>query len=197
MSDRPVATDALATLGTIISENEKRDAIHIAVENVVAQQVLTAGDHVTAQGRLVNPMDEAAVGIVDPFLRDVVAPGQRFWLLIYPRKINSLRHVWSHPEFPDEPGTPGLAPVVVDPKEASIAWIKDYASNIDLGYNRLMAGADDWLASKKDSQWGDYLVDGGTLEGVSTDPEFWNHYATVREVEVPTEHRENFFSCSC
>lgn len=33
---RTMTTDALETLGTIITEHEKRDAIHIAVENVVA-----------------------------------------------------------------------------------------------------------------------------------------------------------------
>lgn len=37
MSDkRSVATDALETLGTIIDDKQKRDAIHLAVEPVVA-----------------------------------------------------------------------------------------------------------------------------------------------------------------
>lgn len=193
---RKVSTDALETIGNIIDEREKRDAIHLAVEPVVAQQLLRPGDHVTAGGFLVNPDDAAAVGIVDPFLRTNVAKGQRFWLVVYPRQIHSLRHVWTHPAFPDAAEVAGEAPKLHG-QSASEQWIRDYAARIDLTYNRLMGGADDWLASRKDSQWDDYLVDGGTLEGVRTDPAFWDHYAIVRGIDVPTKDRENFFSCSC
>src|SRR5690242_3701044 len=95
--NRTVHTDALETLGSIIDEREKRDAIHLAVCPVVAQEPLSPGDHVTADGwgaryrKDVNP-----VGIVDPFLETNVNQGEMFWLIIYPRKISSLRHVWSH-----------------------------------------------------------------------------------------------------
>ena len=65
---RKVHTDALETLGTIIDENQKRDAIHLAVEPMVAKEHLVAGDHVTADGRKCFPYGEDAVGIVDPFL---------------------------------------------------------------------------------------------------------------------------------
>ncbi len=92
---------------------------------------------------------------------------------------------------------------VIDPTAASEAWIRAYADQIDLTYNRLMSGADDWVAGQP-SKWGEgkwwdgeYLVDGGTLEGVSTDPEFWRHYAIVRGRDVPEQARTNFFSCSC
>lgn len=95
---RTVTTDALETLGSIISENEKRDAIHLAVENVVAKQKLYPGQDVGADGTTTNP-----VGIVDPFLKGAVHEGQHFWLVIYPRMIKSLRHVWTHPAFTDEP----------------------------------------------------------------------------------------------
>lgn len=97
-------TDALGTLGTIIDHTQKRDAIHLAVLPVVAKgKPLYPGDHV----KLVN--GEAywtevgqGTGIVDPFLTTVVAPGQHFWMVVYPRTITSLRHVWDHPAFPAE-----------------------------------------------------------------------------------------------
>lgn len=83
---RSVATDALATLGSIISTNEKRDAIHLAVEPAVAACILRPGDDVGfvdgGFGYCSNP-----VGIVDPFLKEKVKPGQSFWLIIYPRQI--------------------------------------------------------------------------------------------------------------
>lgn len=104
---RSVFTDALETLGTIIDENQKRDAIHLAVEPVVAKEHLVAGDHVTVDGRKSLPYSSEAVGIVDPFLKrnfslylNFVREGERFWLVLYPRTIKSLRHVWEHPAFP-------------------------------------------------------------------------------------------------
>lgn len=107
---RTVSTDALETLGTIISEGEKRDAIHLAVLPVVAMHKMHAGDHVG----LVNDEHGASthapklIGIVDPFLSNAVQEGDRFWLVIYPRKINSLRHVWTHPDVDDNAGGAGV-----------------------------------------------------------------------------------------
>lgn len=94
---RSVSTDALETLGNIIDFTQKRDAIHIAVEPTCAKVILRPGEHVGVDGSKDNP-----VGIVDPFLRRPVMAGEYFWLLVYPRQINSLRHVWTHPSFIDE-----------------------------------------------------------------------------------------------
>jgi len=105
--NRSTHTDALATLGTIITPNEKRDAIHLAVFNAVAGENLQPGDHIyltdDSGARLFRPGDEVTpLGIVDPFLTEPVAKGERFWLIVYPRQITSLRHVWEHPNFPPE-----------------------------------------------------------------------------------------------
>lgn len=109
--NRSVNTDALATLGTIIGPNEGRDAIHLAVEPVTAGERLTRGDRIClvpdGEGgyHALHEGDEkhgrtAAVGIVDPFLtHPTVYPGERFWLVVLPRQITSLRHVWEHPAF--------------------------------------------------------------------------------------------------
>src|SRR5271155_4299986 len=100
--DRPIATDALTTLGTIIDTTAKRDAIHLAVEPVMAGEYLLAGFHVGRESNgLYTTKATKHLGIVDPFLKEPVTPTQRFWLLLYPRQITSLRHVWSHPEFSD------------------------------------------------------------------------------------------------
>lgn len=98
-------TDALETLGTIIGPSEKRDAIHLAVYPAVAGEYLKVGEHVQlfeTDGKAygVDPGAEADCGIVDPFLTQNVRKGEHFWLVVLPRTIRSLRHVWEHPSFP-------------------------------------------------------------------------------------------------
>jgi hypothetical protein len=187
---RKVSTDALETLGTIIGENEKRDAIHLAVAPAVASVKLFPGQDVNAKGEPADPF----VGIVDPFLKTPVQPGQRFWLVIYPRMIHSLRHVWTHPSFADEAET--VYPQATA-KDESMAWIKQYADGLSLHWTRLLEGADEWVESKKRGGYGDYLVEGGTLEGEYTSDEFWRHYEIVRGITLPEDTKTNFFSCSC
>lgn len=98
---RSVHTDALAVLGTIIDETVGRDAIHLAVEPVVAAEKLFPGQDVGIDSADGKATARAAklVGIVDPFLKGPVYPDQRFLLVVYPRTITSLRHVWEHPDF--------------------------------------------------------------------------------------------------
>jgi hypothetical protein len=101
---RTVHTDALDSLGTVLDavKDLKRDAVHMAVEPCIAGEKLHAGQHV---GRLANGTYSASagkhLGIVDPFLKEPVYPESTFWLMVYPRTITSLAHVWEHPDFPD------------------------------------------------------------------------------------------------
>lgn len=102
---RSVSTDALETLGMIHFKPEHRDAIHLAVEPIEAgeqlhpAQPIGIGSDGKAYGR--NNGTIKVLGIVDPFLAHPVQAGQRFWLVVQPRRITSLRHVWSHPDFPE------------------------------------------------------------------------------------------------
>lgn len=125
MSDRTPSTDALETLGMIHFKQEKRDAIHLAVEPVVAdcdlrvgQQIgivydrgdgigyaMPAGAQYAAGRQDANgmPVVERVPyhGIVDPFLPAGPKKGERFWFVMAPRIVTSLRHVWTHPDFPE------------------------------------------------------------------------------------------------
>jgi len=101
--NRSTHTDALATLGTIIDNTAARDAIHLAVLPVVAGENLAPGHHIYLNGdKAFEAVTGKGLGIVDPFLLEPVAKGERFWLIVYPRQITSLRHVWEHPNFPTE-----------------------------------------------------------------------------------------------
>ena len=101
---RSVSTDALDTLGTIHTRKERRDAIHLAVEQVTAGEVLVAGQHIIIdETGVAHPVKVGqGLGVVDPFIVRDIMPGERFWFVMYPRQVHSLRHVWSHPAFPDE-----------------------------------------------------------------------------------------------
>ena len=81
--------DTLKLIGKPITEEVGRDAVHIAVIPMVATRLMKPGEH------LQN-------GIVDPFLKEMVPVGERYWLFLYPATITSLRHVWQHPAFGDE-----------------------------------------------------------------------------------------------
>ena len=114
---RSPSTDALETLGMIHFKPEARDAIHLAVEPVIAATTLAAGEKIGVisgkaypVGRRVVDGEEMTVpyhGIVDPFLPTpgggniAVLPGQSFWFVMAPRMVTSLRHVWEHPAFPE------------------------------------------------------------------------------------------------
>lgn len=151
------------------------------------------------------------LGIVDPFLNvTVVEPGQRFWLLLYPREITSLPHVWAHPEFPDavvasfaeESGEnfenhKDDVVVVGDAKSRSVKWIEDFSRSVGLSYEVIMGGADDIVQAKRRGAWGEFLCFGGLLEGEYVPDEFWEHYETVTGEIIEPRCRESFFTCSC
>lgn len=193
MSDkRTVSTDALETLGTIISDQEKRDAIHLAVEPIVAVEKLYPGQDVGlvegGAGRSDKP-----VGIVDPFLKTPVLKGERFWLVVYPRQIQSLRHVWSHPAFESTE--------IISSESESRQWIEKFAAiELDQTYNKLMQAAAYWIAGEQDGQqWnGHYTYDNSeTYKNVPEErwEEFWGHYEIV--TGTIAKERTSFFTCSC
>lgn len=205
---RSVATDALATLGTIIDETAGRDAIHIAVEPVRAGMKLFPGQHVgVADGVAFTTGKRVHVGIVDPFLTDPIAPDQWFWLFVYPRQITSLRHVWSHPAFPED----GAPAPVTDKQAASEQWLRDWLQSHgdNPGYDIVMATIRDGSWSEKpgagyndrddysptgrmDDEW--LHFDGMDAHG-SIPNEFWDHVENVLGRKVP--QRPSYFSCSC
>lgn len=90
-------------LGDLPSEDARRDCIHVAVYPGTAACFLRPGDRVgfakhRERGDFSVATDEV-IGVVDPFLTRDVAPGDRFWLMLFPDSISGLRHVWTSPHF--------------------------------------------------------------------------------------------------
>lgn len=193
---RSVFTDALETLGTVIDEHQKRDAIHLAVEPVIASCSMRPGKDVRVENGKAYPCArEHGVGVVDPFLERSVEAGDRFWLVVYPRKITSLRHVWSHPAFPE--AVEAAADV-----STSEAWIRDYVARLnaehydaymDEDYGTEPLTYDELMQAASESH---YISKGPMLDGVSIEREFFSHYAAVTGKQAGDEG-EFYFSCSC
>lgn len=107
-------------LGKIITTPQKRDAIHVAVAPVTAVECLNPGEHVDAVGSTCG----TPVGIVDPYLKDMVMPGEKYWLFLYPNTVTGLRHDWNHPSFVNDPTT--ASPQLNE----SEVWLRMYARKV-------------------------------------------------------------------
>jgi hypothetical protein len=195
MSDkRSVHTDALATLGMIIDETAARDAIHLAVEPVIAGGYLSVGQDVGIgkDGKAYKQSDDMTlkmVGIVDPFLKSPVTPGKMFWLIVYPRTITSLRHVWEHPDFQPAKEVAKISKASKAEKEESEAWLKNFCATNDCpGYHKVMG------AIEHEDYYDEYLHFEGSDAHGEIPNEFWNHVEVVMGRPVK---RAKYFSCSC
>lgn len=188
---RKVSTDALETLGTIIGEGEKRDAIHLAVLPMVANEKMVPGQCIQARGDIaVKSTYEKATGIVDPFLPLGPDKGERFWMVLMPRMVTSLRHVWSHPAFEDEPGTSVPSSLARDKSEA---WLRAWCARADVpGYDEVMEAAG-WAIGDDPIRRGS--VHFGTDATGEIPDEFWDHYEVVTGRKVT--NRPTFISCAC
>ena len=91
-------------LGQLLGTLEGRDAVHVAVLPCRTNQELRPGQHVgiimTDDGTSIDYIaveSSKPVGIIDPFLSHPVRPKHRFYVMLYPNTITSLRHDWTHP----------------------------------------------------------------------------------------------------
>lgn len=194
---RKVTTDALETLGTII-EDGGRDAIHLAVEPCVAGEKLYPGQHIGLVGGVAITTAPKKLGIVDPFIMGFVPEGKKFWLVVYPRQITSLRHVWTHPEF-DEPFTP----MISSEKKESEQWLRNWCENTDDAptYEDLIGVMSGGPVSQNEGYgqaWineGDYLLSNGRDAGGEIPLEVWVHVENV--IGKKLNSYPSYFSCSC
>lgn len=185
-----VSTDALATLGTIIDERAGRDAIHLAVEPVIAGFDLVPGQDVGIDEGVAKPR-RPFLGIVDPFLTKTVKKGERFWLVVYPRQITSLRHVWEHPAFADETRIAGQGESI---KERSETWLREFINRSDCPpYEEVIAKA----LNNNETWSSEYLHFNDMDAHGEIPPEFWDHVEVVTGVKIEARNRAEYFSCSC
>lgn len=104
-------------------------------------------------------------------------------MFLFPNTITTLRHVWEHPSFEPEFGTPD--------RDASERWLRAFCESADCpAYEIVIAAAID------NDAWDDDCLhfDGRNAHG-QIPPEFWDHVAVV--TGRTNLRRAKYFSCSC
>lgn len=170
-------------------DNARRDAIHIALEPVIAGEDLLPGDHIgfvdgekTTMARVHNTL-----AIVDPLLKGTVKTGEMFWAWVYPGTVTSLRHEWEHPGF-------GASRPTASIKE-SFEWLTYFAAGVGLTYQDVIdAGSMYQDHDELFVQHGSEDAREAMYDDV-TKLEFWKHFAVVTGKNVTS--RDSPFSCSC
>ena len=182
-------------LGQLASESDQRDAIHVAIAPVVAGEALRPGqpigfaDGYSGSDRETVCGGSTQVGIVDPFLKANVFKGQRFYMLLFPGTITSLRHEWSHPAFANTLPSEGISD-----RAFSERWLREYAAKMNC-YDEPAVAFADLLAGL---QTNDLHFHGTDLYGLS---DLENHDELKRHAEqylgITIDWERFAFSCGC
>lgn len=173
-------------LGSVITGDSHRDAIHVAVAPVVAAENLRPGQEIgfvdeakTAVGHSTKPL-----GIVDPYLKAEVRRGQQFYILLFQNTVTGMRHEWQHPDFP--------AGSLVD-RGAAKQFVEGVAARVGLTFGELMDAAEGWARHH------DYTYE--NTESYKDVPyetwrEFWKQFEVLTGLR-PDDVESHPFTCSC
>lgn len=174
-------------LGRTPKETDGRDAIHVAIAPITAAQKLAPGQDVGLVGDDRAGICDDPIGIVDPFLKHLVFPDQRFWLLLYPNTITSLAHAWEHPAF----DVPSL--------DNSKVWLEEFAKQCGIAGHELIDHIKEYVAT------GDPWVQMDSERARTAfedciEKDFWTHVKNVTGLDKPKDEEVSWgspFSCSC
>lgn len=182
-------------LGSLAETTGVRDAIHIAVLSGAVKEDSYPGDAVgiCADGEFSTIMPE--VGIVDPFLPPYtnIPKGTPVWVFLKPNSISGLRHVWTHPEIPDEKPAAEEPPAPPPIRSEAEVWLREYAVRV----NPYITNPED--AFKKlvaEAREGTVFFYGLDCHGSDdVDPEFFHHMSLYLGQNITPESLE--YRCSC
>lgn len=179
-----------ARLGELITEpgaQNQRDAIHIAVVPIVASSGLDPGQHIGVLSDGTRSSQHGPfVGIVDPFLKQTVHPGETFWAFLYQGQVTTLRHEWTHPAFPDVQYEPAPAQDLTDARVRMAQFAGECHHTLESFLEEITS-----VARGTDSS-----VFVGDNEGAEKYPQFWSDFTALTGVDAPSDG-EIWFSCGC
>ena len=184
--------DALESLGSLITEGETRDAVHIACLPAQAIETLRPGQRVRYKdGRAGNEYGED-LGIVDPFLGMPVRQGEWFWIMLYPRTITGLRHLWTHPMLPevkDGAQEADRQAMKMSPWEV----IEKTADFLELESAEELLTAANYYQETGSS----YCFGYQTTGGIEEPEEFWAAWEVYTGKKMTHQPEEYFWRCAC
>lgn len=92
-------------IGRILKADKEytRDAIHVPIIPVTCDAYVSAGFSVRVEGSKAILDSHSTMGVVDPFLRDVVVPGEKFYVFLKPESTLNLWHDWTHAAIDKKP----------------------------------------------------------------------------------------------
>lgn len=179
-------------IGTTHNTNHPKDAIHIAVAQVGAGELMKPGDHIGFKNNTSTAykFEVNTIGIVDPFLKKEVSKGQLFYMFLYPNSIHSLEHNWMHPAFASS-----------EDKKKSKEFLDELLNRDCVMYGDHPQFDDTLERFKKGdvmSCWyGDTVTD-FLRSGPEERKKFWDSLEIVTGITATKEQREqDSFSCSC
>lgn len=185
-------------LGQVLGDETERDAFHVAVAPVIAAEKLAPGQTIgfvegsteRVEAVVGAAEKERAIGIVDPFLKRLVFPDQRFYLWLFPNTVTGMRHHWQHPAFVERKPDNGVSP---ESKAAAEAWLRDFAGSIGLDYEEVIE-----VLTRCQESGGWHTFQGSdTPDRCWTDREtMWQMYQKVTG-RIVEDFEATAFSCSC
>lgn len=177
-------------VGKILQSGEQfeRDAIHVAIIPVMADMILYPGQSVGVCEKQIPKVDtmSESVGIVDPFLKDRIFPGQWFYLFLFPRTVSNLRHNWSHPAFFEN----------AKDIQRSIEWLKNFASRHNFSYPYDGEGPYKEMMRQVKVYLSRGTSDSDSWQHIELDNTFWDHIETVLDQKI-VDYRTEYIPCSC
>ncbi len=172
----------LVPLGKILKRTGQRDAIHIAVAPVTADEDLKPGQMiglVKGSTELVRGSSGIPIGIVDPFLFGGVKKGDQFYMLLMPNTVTSMRHQWTHPAFGAN-----------DVKSEAENWLRGFANTLNMAYDDLLDIGQEALQSG-----GAYVGDDDSQDMFNSDKDrFLECCSEILGIAIPDSV---YFSCAC
>lgn len=181
-------------IGQLLNGSEKKDAIHIAIYPAVADKTLHPGTPVTLRDDdpsiAVQCPAGVSIGIVDPYLRAPLRPGDRFYIFINPGTITGLRHDWTHPMLKPE--------FEVDRRlEEAKQWMRDFADDVGMSYKEIINAGDMWVkANERTTQYSSSAAQDTLNNDKEKTQKFWECYKIITGRE-PKDTEVQPFSCSC
>lgn len=174
-------------LGSSPLDGQQRDAIHVAVIPMIASEMLRPGQRVGLVGTEAGPSSNV-LGIVDPYLTDVVPKGGKFWMCLLPNTVTGMRHEWQHPAFTAAPQQ-----TVDGSKAAAERWLRLQCEPLGCSFETLVDNDSDlvngqWLVTHQNEDAREHWY--------SIEDEFWVQRRIYTGQDVSERHRGGF-SCSC